>query len=99
MSAGQSSGSPADELTDVRAEIERIDGAIVRLIGERLRAGERVAAAKRAARLPLLDPEQEAAVIRRAAELARNAKLPEEDIRDLFWRIIALTRQSQVSPS
>jgi hypothetical protein len=29
-------------------------------------------------------------VLRRAAELARKAGLPDEPIRDVFWRIVAL---------
>jgi chorismate mutase len=77
----------------LRAEIERIDRALVDLIAERVRLGARAAAAKRAGDLPILDPAQEARVVRRAAELAREAGLPAEDLRDLFWRLIGMTRR------
>jgi chorismate mutase len=87
------------ELERLRAEIERVDRALVGLVGERVRAAGRVAAAKRAAGLPTLDPAQEAAVIRRAAALARDANLPEEDVRDLFWLIIGLTRRAEQDAS
>src|SRR5207249_4517022 len=57
------------------------------------------AVAKRAAGLPTLDPAQEAAVIRRAAALARDAGLPEEDLRDVFWHVVGLTRRAEQEPS
>ena len=50
---------------------------------------------ERAAGLPVIDTKQEAVVVRRAAEWARKADLPEEDVRHLFWRIVALTRSAQ----
>jgi chorismate mutase len=87
------------ELDRPRAEIERIDRALIGLIEERVRAAHRAAAAKRAAGLPTLDPAQEAAVIRRAAALARDAGLPEEDVRDLFWHIVGLTRRAEQEAS
>jgi chorismate mutase len=78
-----------------RREIERADRAIVELLGERLRAAEIVAVAKRGAGVPVLDPQQEARVVRRAGEWAREAALPDEEVRELFWRIIAITRRAQ----
>jgi len=87
------------DLDRVRGEIERLDRALVALIGERVRAATRAAAAKRAAGLPTLAPAQEAAVVRRAAALAREAGLPEEDVRDLFWIIIGLTRRAEQEAS
>ena len=83
------------ELDRPRAEIERIDRALIGLIEERVRAAHRAAEAKWAAGLPTLDPAQEAAVIRRAAALARDAGLPEEAVRDLFWHIVGLTRRTE----
>src|SRR5213593_2349436 len=87
------------ELDRLRAEIERIDRALIGLIADRVRAAHRAAVAKRAAGLPTLDPAQEAAVIRRAAALARDAGLPEEDLRDFFWHVVGLTRRAEQEPS
>jgi chorismate mutase len=84
------------ELIRLRAEIERIDQALVGLIRDRVRAARRTAAAKRAAGLPTVDPPQEATVIRRAATLAREAGLPAEDVRDMFWKLVALTRRTEL---
>lgn len=89
--------SPA--LSRARARIARIDGSIVRLIADRVAAARLAATAKRDASLPLFDPGQEARVVRRAAELARVEGLPEEDVRILFWQLIALTRESEAQSS
>lgn len=86
---------PGGHLAAARSKIERVDRTIVQLLGERLHAAAIVVAAKRANGLPVLDPEQEARVVRRAGEWARDAALPDEDVRDLFWRIIAITRRAQ----
>ena len=45
--------------------------------------------------LPVLDPPQEARVVRRAAELAREAGVDEELVRDVIWRIVASARDAQ----
>ena len=84
------------DLSRHRAEIERIDRALVDLIRERVSAARGTAAAKRDAGLPTVDPSQEAAVIRRAAALARDAGLPAEDVRDVFWKLVALTRGAEL---
>lgn len=84
------------DLSRHRVEIERIDRALVDLIRERVTAARGTAAAKRAAGLPTVDPSQEAAVIRRAAGLARDAGLPAEDVRDVFWKLVALTRGAEL---
>lgn len=86
---------PDAPLTAGRAEIERIDRALVALLVERVRAGESIAVVKRQHEIPVTDPAQEARVVRRAAQLARDAGLPEEGVRDLFWRVIALTRDAE----
>jgi chorismate mutase / prephenate dehydrogenase len=84
------------ELARLRAEIERIDRALVGLIRERVNTARSTAAAKRTAGLPTLDPSQEAAVIRRAAALASDTGLPPEDVRDVFWKLVALARRVEL---
>ena len=79
----------------LRGEIERIDRELIGLIGKRLQVADRMGRAKRAAGLTMLDPAQEAVVLRRAATLARAARLPEEEIRDIFWQLVALSRRVQ----
>jgi chorismate mutase len=85
-----------DELRDVREEVERIDRELIALIAERVRLARRLGEAKRAAGLPVLDPAREAAVVRRASALAREAGVPEEDVRYIFWHLIGLARRAQL---
>jgi chorismate mutase len=84
------------ELARLRADIERIDQDLIRLIGERVRLARAVGRAKRAADLPTLDPAREAAVVRRAASLARDADLDDSDVRYIFWHLIGLARRAQL---
>ena len=51
--------------------------------------------AKETLGLPVMDPPQEAQVIRRAAEIARELGVDEELTRDVLWRIIASARDAQ----
>ena len=85
-------------LRELRAEIEEIDQALLRLVSERVSVAQKVASAKRAAGLPVLDPGREAQVVRRAATYARDNGIEEEDVRDLFWSLIGLTRRAELSP-
>jgi len=88
--------TPAEELAWLRTEIERVDRALVALITERVELAGRIGAAKRALGLPTLDPPREAFVVRRAGELAREAGIPDEDVRYLFWHLIAMSRRVQM---
>jgi chorismate mutase len=83
------------ELEALRAEIGRVDEAIVFLIDERLRLARRVGELKRTVGLRVLDPGREAAVVRRAGALARDRGLDDEAIREVFWRLIEMARTAQ----
>lgn len=86
----------ADErLESLRNRIRELDEALVRLVGERRDLVLEVGRAKAELGLPVLDPPQEARVVRRAAELARTAGVDEEVVRDVLWRIIASARDAQ----
>jgi chorismate mutase len=94
-----SENSPAlEELSRCREEIERIDRDIIALLARRLTLGKRTGDLKRDAGLPILDPTREAAVIRRVTEEAREAGLPPEPIREVFWQIVGMSRRAQEAP-
>ncbi|MEP6621475.1 MAG: chorismate mutase [bacterium] len=86
---------PRTELSACRAEIEQIDRSIVALLAQRVTLGRKTATLKRAAGLPILDPQREAEVIRRAVTAAREHALPEEAVREVFWHVVGLSRRAQ----
>jgi chorismate mutase len=86
----------AERLAGLRGEIERIDRQLIALIAERVRLAREVGDAKRELGVPTLDPAREAAVVRRAGELAREAGVGDEDVRYIFWHLIGLSRRAQM---
>ena len=82
-------------LARVRVEIEQIDASMVGLMARRVELARQTGTLKRAAGTFTLDPEREAAVIRRAAALARQAAIDEEAVRAVFWQIIGMARRAQ----
>jgi len=84
-----------NDLERLRARLVEIDEELVRLVGERLESVLAIGRYKAERGLPVLDPGQEARVIRRAAQFAREAGVDEEVIRDIIWRIMAAARDAQ----
>lgn len=87
------------DLDGTRRELEELDGELVALLARRAAMARNAGQAKRSRGLPLVDPGQEAAVVRRAAGLARSTGLPEEEVRSIFWHLIALSRRIQTEGS
>ena len=85
----------AESLEQLRAEIQRLDKAIVALLAERLSIVRSVGELKRAQGMSVIDPAREAAVVANVAAHARALGLPEDDVRELFWRIMAMARREQ----
>lgn len=86
---------PRDSLDVLRDEVARIDDALLHLLAQRLEVARRIGAVKRHAGRAVCDPAREARVVRRAAERARALGVPEDDVRALTWRVVALTRRVQ----
>jgi len=87
----------APSLDQLRAEIDRIDGDLLRLLGERVAIGRRVAAAKGDATGPFLRPGREAAILRRLVETADEA-VPAAVIERIWREILAANLARQVNP-
>ena len=83
------------ELEELRSKIEQLDRDLVALIGRRRDLAVAVGKRKQTLGLPIMDPQQEAKVVRRAAEIARELEVDEELTRDVIWRIIAAARAVQ----
>ena len=88
-------GDDNGELTTLRRAIEEIDRQIITLIGERLALAQRTGDIKREAGRPILDAAREAEVIRRAVNAARELGVPQEATREIFWRIVGMSRGVQ----
>ena len=86
----------SEDLKRLRDRIEQIDREIVKLIAERVELAREVGAVKQALDMPTLDPAREAVVIRRSGELAREAGIEEEDVRQIFWHLVGLSRRAQI---
>jgi len=83
------------ELEALRGSVDAVDRAILEAFAERVRIVRRIGDVKEELGQPVLDPAREAAVVRRAAETAREAGLDDEAVRDLFWRLVGLSRRTQ----
>jgi len=95
MSDADSPARPP-ELARLREEIERVDRAIIEMIGKRVQLAREVGAAKKKANLPTLDHAREAAVVRRAVDVAREGGVEfDDEIRQIFWQLIGLCRRAQ----
>ncbi len=88
--------TPARRLAVLREEVEATDDRILALICKRMELARAIGAAKNAAGLPVHDPVREARVVRRVATQARALAMPGEEVRSVFWSIIALCRSEQV---
>jgi chorismate mutase len=85
-----------EELEALRAEIEGIDRELIRLMAHRVALARSAGVLKRMLGMPALDPAREAAVVRHAGALAREAGVSDEDVRYIFWHIIGLARRAQM---
>lgn len=94
-SSRESARDPREELRDCRNAIEVVDRRIVALLGQRVALGLRAADAKRRAGLPIIDASREAEVLQVAVDAARDEGLPVDAVRDLFARIVRISRRAQ----
>lgn len=96
--AADAAAAARAELLRLRDRIEAVDRQLIGLIAERVQLALAVGTAKEAAGLPILDPPREAAVVRRAGALAREAGLDDEEVRRVFWQVVGLSRRAQTEP-
>ena len=85
------------ELARLRRRIDQLDASLLRLLEQRVAAGQAVGATKRALGHPPYDPGRERGVRTRLARLAAPG-LPADAVGDIYREIISLTRaQSAVT--
>ena len=84
-----------ERLEALRQRVLAVDQELVALVGRRRDLVVEIGETKATLGRPVLDPSQEARVVRRAAEIARKLDVDEELTRDVIWRIIASARDTQ----
>ena len=84
-----------ERLAELRELVRSLDRELVELVGRRRDLVLEIGETKESLGLPVLDPSQEAKVVRRAAKIARELGIDEELTRDVLWRIIASARDVQ----
>ena len=96
---GRAAAGLPERLERLRDEISQCDRELIEALARRRRLVQEVGKVKARMGSPVTDPRREAAVVRRAAEMARAAGLDEELIRSLIWKIMSSSRVQQYAPS
>lgn len=91
MDAKYSKREPV-ELTSIRSQIDELDTRMLDLMAARLGLAAATLDVKKRAGLLPVDVGREAAVVARGARLALERGLEPELVRDIFWRLIELSR-------
>lgn len=82
-------------MEELRRLILECDREMIDVLRRRRGLVREVGALKSSLGMPVTDPVREAAVVRRAAELARAADVDEELVRNLIWSIMSAARHQQ----
>ncbi len=88
----------SERMQELRHEIDSVDEVIIGAIIRRVILAREIGELKHQSGLPVLDPAREAAVVSRAAAQSRSVGLPEQEMRTLYWQIMALARHAQMQP-
>lgn len=93
----EDAASQADEptLEDLRTRIDQVDRELLTALARRAELARAVARMKRLGGIPAVDPAREAVIVRTAVGRARPLRIPDEEVRDLAWRTLALCRRAQ----
>jgi chorismate mutase len=84
------------QIEDWREEIDAIDQELLRLLNQRARIAQKIGSLKRAAGLPVCDPERERDVLT-ATQNANTGPLDEQAVAKLFRRVIRETRRVETA--
>ena len=89
-------GNTPPALEECRAELDQLDEQLIKLLKRRLELGLRAASIKRDAHLPIIDAEREAKVLAQAKEWAIEAGLNEDEVAEIFARLVSLSGRAQL---
>ena len=92
----ESGGNIPPALEECRAELDQLDEQLIQLLKRRLELGLRAATIKRDANLSIIDAEREAKVIAQAKAWADEAGLSEDEVAEIFARLVSLSGRAQL---
>lgn len=95
MNPSDDPAADSEDLERLREAITKADDELIQLIGRRRELVLEIGRVKEALGAPVTDPAREAAVVRRAAQKAREAGVDQELVREVVWRIMASARDEQ----
>lgn len=84
-------------LSEIRAEIDRIDAEIVRLLAVRQTAVLHAGQIKSLAGLPFRDEDREAEIVEKAVERGEDLGVPKKQVRKIFRQVLRISAKSQAS--
>ncbi len=84
-----------DEIGELKAEINRLNGEIVEKLAERTDVAVRIGAVKRRYGLPIVDRSREGKVYEQIRRLAKEQSLDAEGVECVFREIIRLCTEAQ----
>jgi chorismate mutase len=87
-------GVTLSKLNDLRQNIQEIDKKLVSLLCERMKLSIRIGQIKKEKNLSIKDPVQEQQVIKNIIT-TKHDPLKSEDLKNIFDRIIQISRESQ----
>jgi len=82
-------------LEDLRAEVQRVDREIIRLIDKRVRLAEDIFESKKALGVKIEDKNQEKLVMKRALDNATELGLDAGAIKEIFATLIRMSLEKQ----
>ena len=86
--------SRAGTLEKLRAEIDRVDGDLLKALVDRVRLAAEIGVHKGTHGAVVFDPGREAQIIRRACSDAREAGAPDEGVRGVYWAVLDYCRKA-----
>jgi chorismate mutase/prephenate dehydratase len=79
-------------LEELRKQIDKTDGEIVRLIAERIRIAGEIGGEKKKQAQPFVDAAREQTVLKNVRELAKRENISEEAVENIYRQIMALAK-------
>jgi chorismate mutase len=83
-------------LDEIRAELDALDAELIRMVARRLELGLEAARAKRASGMQIVDTGRVEHVVDQARRWATEAGVSEDEVEQIFRRLIALSARAQL---